>query len=742
MAKTARSSAKRAVTKEVNYIRQCIAEDDMDDIDDHVIVLKDLFKKFTLAHDRYHETLTQETDIDESDNYFSEKQRDYISVLDLVKNTKISFKAKAELKSLSADSNSGDSSSKEYLRLLNLPKVELEVFHGNPLHFHQFIKAFEANVDKVCDDDDLKLSRLMQYTAGPAKEAIRGCQLIGGTGGYAQARSILDSRFGDPHLVTERLIRELKFGKQVKTPQEIRQLSDDIKNAFLVLSQLRTLQEVNSQSVIREIMGRFPNYVQLKWKKRALKSKKSNDSYPTFKEFVEFAAEIAGEVNDPVYGNVFPKRSDRFKREQRTSSESYSVSLSNSNVGATGHSNDKGSRLKRGAYAKSEPPCVLCSQVHRLWHCDQFKQMSPRERLDVVINHKLCHNCLLSSHRTDDCGKRSVCSVPGCGKKHTKYIHLNDNTSNNVQVSNASFYPNKGTHMPLVQVLVNDACKVYALLDSGSSNSFCSRALVRRLGLTGKSYEFQLRTLNKSGPQRSEAVGLSLSSESGETLELSAVYVVDEIPVKSTRIETACYPHLDGLGPMPAYQTDSLMVDLLIGQDNAEALVPLEVRRGKPGEPYAIRTLFGWCVNGQSPTKVPSHNVISNFISALPVRDDVSRLWEIENEGIGPSSWSREDKLVIDLWDRECRKVDGHYELPIPWRDRSEPLPNNFVVAKPRLDNLHKRLLKEGIYDRYNAEIAKLLERGYAEEVPRSELLNQTSSGWSSTVLVSLRESR
>ncbi|KAJ8017913.1 hypothetical protein HOLleu_44398 [Holothuria leucospilota] len=191
----------------------------MDDIDNHVIVLKDLFKKFTLAHTSYHETLTQETDIDESDNYFSEKQRDYISVLDLVNNTKISFKAKVEQKSLSDDSNSGDSSSKEYLRLLNLPKVDPGTLCVTPLHFHQFIKASEANVNKVCDDDDLKLSRLMQYTTGPAKEAIRGCQLIGGTGGYAQERSILDSRFGDPHLVKERLIRELKFGKQVKTPQ-------------------------------------------------------------------------------------------------------------------------------------------------------------------------------------------------------------------------------------------------------------------------------------------------------------------------------------------------------------------------------------------------------------------------------------------------------------------------------------------------------------------------------------------
>ncbi|KAJ8035205.1 hypothetical protein HOLleu_22351 [Holothuria leucospilota] len=40
---------------------------------------------------------------------------------------------------------------------------------------------------------------------------------------------------------------------------------------------------------------------------------------------------------------------------------------------------------------------------------------------------------------------------------------------------------------------------------------------------------------------------------------------------------------------MPAYQTDSLMVDLLIGQDNAEALVPLEVRRGTYYQSYIIR---------------------------------------------------------------------------------------------------------------------------------------------------------
>lgn len=62
------------------------------------------------------------------------------------------------------------------------------------------MKSFDSNVDCVCDDGNLKLTRLMQYTAGLAKDAIRGCSLIGGDKGYQQARSILETRFGNPHL--------------------------------------------------------------------------------------------------------------------------------------------------------------------------------------------------------------------------------------------------------------------------------------------------------------------------------------------------------------------------------------------------------------------------------------------------------------------------------------------------------------------------------------------------------------
>ena len=37
---------------------------------------------------------------------------------------------------------------------------------------------------------------------------------------------------------------------------------------------------------------------------------------------------------------------------------------------------------------------------------------------------------------------------------------------------------------------------------------------------------------------------------------------------------------------------------LLIGQDVPEAMICYETRQGSSGAPYAVRTPFGWTVNG------------------------------------------------------------------------------------------------------------------------------------------------
>ena len=74
------------------------------------------------------------------------------------------------------------------------------------------------------------------------------------------------------------------------------------------------------------------------------------------------------------------------------------------------------------------------------------------------------------------------------------------------------------------------------------------------------------------------------------------MYVVDEIPVKNSRIDVTSFPHLRGIGPLPVFQRDNVRVDLLIGLDNSEALIPLEVKRGRPGEPM----VYAPCLVGVS----------------------------------------------------------------------------------------------------------------------------------------------
>ena len=147
----------------------------------------------------------------------------------------------------------------------------------------------------------------------------------------------------------------------------------------------------------------------------------------------------------------------------------------------------------------------------------------------------------------------------------------------------------------------------------------------------------------------------------------------------------------------------------------------MDVRCGQHGQPFTVLTMFGLRLNGQIPVNKFKRGVVSNFISARSVDDDVTKLWKLENEGLYDISWSQEDKSVIDLWDKETTNVDNHYVIPIPWRDRDEALSNNCVVAKSRLDSPSKRLEKESKCDLYQGEINKLLEKGYAEPVPADE---------------------
>ena len=204
-------------------IRQKAAERE-GDITSMINDPKTKFKTFTDLHNDYAGMVSQ----DKADEYFADVQSSYIYALE-----KYYPKVQPTIpqdNSFHDTSMSGASgfSRDEMLTMMNLPKVELKVFDGNPLHYHSFIKSFDANVYKVCSDPDLKLTRLLQYVSCSALEAVRSCLLIGGVSGYSQARNILEARFGNSYLAKEKIVKELRLGKPVRSP-------DDIQKFLLVI---------------------------------------------------------------------------------------------------------------------------------------------------------------------------------------------------------------------------------------------------------------------------------------------------------------------------------------------------------------------------------------------------------------------------------------------------------------------------------------------------------------------------
>ena len=74
---------------------------------------------------------------------------------------------------------------------LSVPKAEILVFDGDPLLYQVFLSTFnEAVGDKAHMTKPSKLTRLLNFTKGPAYDSISSCALLGEEG-YDKALSIL-----------------------------------------------------------------------------------------------------------------------------------------------------------------------------------------------------------------------------------------------------------------------------------------------------------------------------------------------------------------------------------------------------------------------------------------------------------------------------------------------------------------------------------------------------------------------
>jgi len=86
---------------------------------------------------------------------------------------------------------------------------------------------------------------------------------------------------------------------------------------------------------------------------------------------------------------------------------------------------------------------------------------------------------------------------------------------------------------------------------------------------------------------------------------------------------------------------------------------------------------------------------------------------------------SVEDERALGIMEDSSKKVSGHHKIALPWRQQPPHLANNRILAGHRLQLLKKKFLRDHkLFESYRATIHDYISRGYAQRVPKEELMS------------------
>jgi hypothetical protein len=197
-----------------------------------------------------------------------------------------------------------------------------------------------------------------------------------------------------------------------------------------------------------------------------------------------------------------------------------------------------GSKVSKPSYCNVATPsqCTLCNDAHKLFKCDKFLKLQPRQRYNHVKQQGLCFNCLQTTVKGHTCSQQQ-CRI--CYKRHYSLLHIAKQhqvaIANRLATNNSSLSPAQGSTGAEVKtyytlkgkprnhilqgtaiIEVRDKTGQYipcrALLDSGSDQHFITERCVKRLRLSRTQTHTSIQGINNVNSATHHSVSLRLSS--------------------------------------------------------------------------------------------------------------------------------------------------------------------------------------------------------------------------------------
>ena len=404
-------------------------------------------------------------------------------------------------------------------------------FDGDPVNYWPFICSFETHIAQKMTSDSAKLVYLLQHRSLKLRQILEHFARDADSG-YGKARESLFNDFGQPHIIANCCEQKLLNTSRLKTkePQGLKTLVISIEKSLAMLVDIQDFATLNSLGTIRRLIDKLPDQMQVDWAKWSYCVFKETGQQAKFSELVQFVRNESDEVNS-LYGKLvygsrkYPKEAAVFS----TASAS------------------------KSPHVEEDSVCPYCKGCHKLSLCKKFGQLGRYRRMSFVAKGRRCFKCLEVGHMMQDCESTQSCEVEGCTEGHHTLLHkFVDSHEKDYETvmcgatgEAAPTSQRKGPFFMTVPVKVRygeNEVLSYALLDSGSQRTFCSKKLAKELKAEGPREMITLSTLSSgSRPKSLESKNIFLSVKAVDedcSTELSNVLVVNEIPLKASSMPT------------------------------------------------------------------------------------------------------------------------------------------------------------------------------------------------------------
>ena len=157
-----------------------------------------------------------------------------------------------------------------------------------------------------------------------------------------------------------------------------------------------------------------------------------------------------------------------------------------------------------------------------------------------------------------------------------------------------------------------------------------------------------------------------------------------------------------------------LSIHVVLGVNEYAAIKTRTAARfGIPGQPVAERTQLEWIMMSPGREEVTSPLLLMQSTST-----DYEQLCALDVLGLADAPENDQETVYQQFKEQLERNEAGWYETRLPWKGNHPPLPTNEAGSRRRLEQLIRKLQRNGNHEDYNNIIQEQLQQGVIEPAP------------------------